>query len=110
MLLLLLRYRRGTAAARRAPSRTARGKHLRPGGRARLESTFFMMEFHISREARERYEFSDTLFSFNGNVVFADMPACRRFAHKMNQVRDAENNPDRAVHAGALFAMGLIDE
>ncbi len=69
-----------------------------------------MMEFHISREARERYEFSDTLFSFNGNVVFADMPACRRFAHKMNQVRAAENNPDRAVHAGALFAMGLIDE
>ena len=28
----------------------------------------------------------------------------------MNQVREAENNPDRAVHAGALFAMGLIDE
>jgi glycosidase len=69
-----------------------------------------MMEFHISREARERYQFSDTLFSFNGNVVFADMPACRRFAHQMNQVREADQNPDLAVHAGALFAMGLIDE
>src|SRR5947207_2393958 len=69
-----------------------------------------MMEFHISREARERYQFSDTLFSFNGNVVFADMPACRRFAHLMNQVREADKNPDLAIHAGALFAMGLIDE
>ncbi len=69
-----------------------------------------MMEFHISREARERYQFSDTLFSFNGNVVFADMPGCRTFAYRMNQVRDTANNPDRAIHAGALFAMGLIDE
>jgi glycosidase len=69
-----------------------------------------MMEFHISRAARERYQFSEALFSFNGNVVFADMPACRRFAHQMNQVRDTANNPDLAVHAGALYAMGLIDE
>ena len=69
-----------------------------------------MMEFHISGEARNRYQFSDTLFSFNGNVVFADMPACRRFAHQMNLVREADKNPDRAVHAGSLFAMGLIDE
>jgi glycosidase len=69
-----------------------------------------MMEFHISREARERYQFTETLFSYDGNVVFADMPACRNFAHKMNQIRDAANNPDEAVHAGSLFAMGLIDE
>jgi hypothetical protein len=38
------------------------------------------------------------------------MPGCRTFAYRMNQVRDAANNPDRAIHAGALFAMGLIDE
>jgi glycosidase len=69
-----------------------------------------MLEFHISRSARERYQFPDTLFSFNGNVVFANMGACRAFAHRMNQVRQADKFPDRAVHAGALFAMGLIDE
>jgi len=69
-----------------------------------------MMEFHISREARERYKFSESLFSYNGNVVFADMPACRAFAYLMNQVREADKNPDQAIHAGALFAMGLIDE
>jgi glycosidase len=69
-----------------------------------------MMEFHISRTARERYRFADSLFSFTGNVVFADLAACRAFAYQMNQVRDAAKFPDRAVHAGQLFAMGLIDE
>ena len=28
----------------------------------------------------------------------------------MNKVRDVEKNPSLAVHAGALYAMGLIDE
>jgi glycosidase len=69
-----------------------------------------MMEFHISRKARERYQFVETLFSYTGNVVFANPAACREFAQRMNQVRDAENHPDRAVHAGKLYAMGLIDE
>ena len=69
-----------------------------------------MMEFHISLNARERYQFAESLFSYAGNVVFADLDACRNFAHRMNQVREVEKFPDRVVHAGALFAMGLIDE
>lgn len=69
-----------------------------------------MMEFHISRQARKRYGFSETLFSFNGNVVLDNMPACREFAHRMNQVRDVQKHPEQAVHAGSLYAMGLIDE
>ena len=69
-----------------------------------------MMEFHISRNVRERYQFAESLFSYNGNVVFANMAACRQFAHRMNLVREVEKHPERAVHAGQLFAMGLIDE
>ena len=69
-----------------------------------------MMEFHISRKARDRYKFADSLFSYTGNVVFANLGACRAFAHQMNQIREVEKYPDRVVHAGALFAMGLIDE
>jgi len=69
-----------------------------------------MMEFHIARKARERYQFAELLFSFTGNVVFADMAACREFAYRMNKVRDVEKHPEQAVHAGKLFAMGLIDE
>ena len=69
-----------------------------------------MFEFHVSRAARVRYGFADTLFSFNGNVVFADLGASREFAHRMNQVRDAEKHPELAANPGALNAMGLIDE
>jgi glycosidase len=69
-----------------------------------------MMEFHISRNARERYQFAESLFSFAGNVVFASMATCRDFALRMNVVRDVEKHPERAVHAGQLYAMGLIDE
>ena len=69
-----------------------------------------MMEFHISRSARERYQCSETLFSYTGNVVFADLSGCRVFAHRMNQVREVEKYPEKVVNAGALFAMGLIDE
>ncbi|MGD0938402.1 MAG: alpha-amylase family glycosyl hydrolase [Terracidiphilus sp.] len=69
-----------------------------------------MMEFHISRKARDRYQFAESLFSYSGNVVFANLAACREFAYKMNTVRDVEKHPERAVHAGQLYAMGLIDE
>ena len=67
-------------------------------------------EFHVSRAARERYGFDDRLFSLTGNVVLADLAASRALAHRMNQVRDAARHPERAVHAGQLHAMGLIDE
>jgi Alpha amylase, catalytic domain len=65
-----------------------------------------MMEFHISREARDRYQVSDALFNFVGNVVFGDLAQCRELAWRMSEARDP-NNP---VQPGALFAMGLIDE
>jgi hypothetical protein len=68
------------------------------------------MEFHITRKARERYRFAESLFSYNGNVILANIGACREFAHRMNQVRDVEKHPEQVVHAGQLFAMGLIDE
>jgi glycosidase len=69
-----------------------------------------LMEFHISRAARDRYHVEQTLFSFTGNVIFADLKASRELAHRMNQVRGTENDPERIVNPGALFAMGLIDE
>ncbi len=75
------------------------------------------MEFHISRAARDRYHADQTLFSYSGNVIFADVKASRELAHRINQVRDAEQaangqpiDPEQAIHPGALFAMGLIDE
>ncbi|GIV66709.1 MAG: hypothetical protein KatS3mg047_1102 [Bellilinea sp.] len=68
------------------------------------------MEFHISRQARDRYQFDESLFSFNGNVIFANFHAARRFAQKMNAHRDLINFPESAVKAGQINALGLEDE
>ncbi|HUB17953.1 MAG TPA: alpha-amylase family glycosyl hydrolase [Acidobacteriaceae bacterium] len=67
-----------------------------------------MMEFHIAREVRDRYQVSDTLFNFVGNVIFADLASCRELAYRMTEVRAASGLDP--IHPGALFAMGLIDE
>jgi glycosidase len=68
------------------------------------------MEFHVSREARDRYQFDETLFALSGNVVFANFHAARVFAQKMNDRRDLLHFPEQTVRAGHVNAMGLIDE
>ncbi|HSJ56473.1 MAG TPA: alpha-amylase family glycosyl hydrolase [Anaerolineae bacterium] len=68
------------------------------------------LEFHISRRARERYDFDQALFGLTGNVVLADFYAVRVFAQKMNEKRDLVRFPEQAVRAGQVNAMGLIDE
>jgi glycosidase len=68
------------------------------------------MEFHISRQARKRYRFEDSLFSFNGNAIFANFHAARSFAQRMNEVREVAANPQLAVRSGQINALGLIDE
>src|ERR1700728_3492230 len=68
-----------------------------------------MMEFHISREARDRYQVSDALFNFAGNVIFGDLASCRELAYRMTEVRAAAGGQE-PVNPGALSAMGLIDE
>jgi hypothetical protein len=67
-----------------------------------------MMEFHIAREVRDRYQVSETLFNFVGNVIFADLTSCRELAYRMTEARTAAGLDP--IHPGALFAMGLIDE
>ena len=68
------------------------------------------MEFHISRAVREAAQVDDLLFSYSGNVVFANVAASRKLAEALNQARGANADPAGAYNAGALFAMGLIDE
>ncbi len=67
-------------------------------------------EFHISRDARDHYQFDVSLFSLTGNVIFANFHAARLFAQQMNEKRDVVNHPERSVQAGELNAMGLVDE
>jgi hypothetical protein len=69
-----------------------------------------MMEFHVSRSARDLYQFDQGMFQFTGNVIFANFHAARVFAQKMNARRDLLRFPEQAVSASDLNAMGLIDE
>ncbi len=69
-----------------------------------------VIEFHVSRQARDRYQFDQSLFSLSGNVVLANFYGARLFAQRMNESRDLVTFPERAVKAGHINAMGLIDE
>ncbi len=72
------------------------------------------MEFHISGAIRKRLDLADLLFSFTGNVVFANVAASRRLVQRLGELSQSEASDIRlapeAMNAGALFAMGLIDE
>lgn len=68
------------------------------------------MEFHVSRKIRTKCNFDKELFSFNGNVIFADFKSVRLFAHKVNKLFDPKTEGSKMIRAGQLNAMGLIDE
>jgi len=71
-----------------------------------------IFEFHVSRKARDKYQFdlSLSLFSTRGPVIFANFYAARQFAQRMNEKRDLIRFPESAVKAGHINAMGLMDE
>src|SRR3954447_10732047 len=77
--------------------------------RARI-SDLATMEFHVARDARDRYRFDDSLYSITGNVILANFHAARVFAQRMNQKRDLVNYPEQSVKASQINAMGLIHE
>ena len=68
------------------------------------------MEFHISRRSREKFDFDETLFAYNGNIIFANFHAARKFAYKLNLQRDLATYPESAAKTSHINAMGLIDE
>ena len=61
-------------------------------------------EFHVSRQARVKYSFDETMFATDGRVILADFSAARLFAEKMSKVRG------KVIPASEINAMGLIDE
>ncbi|HEX8990858.1 MAG TPA: alpha-amylase family glycosyl hydrolase [Anaerolineales bacterium] len=67
----------------------------------------FIFEFHISRHARDRYQFDETLFATDprdGGVVFSNFGAARRFADRIYAVSG------QLFPASELYAIGLMDE
>lgn len=68
------------------------------------------MEFHIARTVREKLDIDGLIFSYTGNVVFGDVAASRKLASRLNDLRGRKADAANTINAGALFAMGLIDE
>jgi glycosidase len=83
---------------------------MRREEKAMQEQSPVTLEFHVSREARDIYGLDEGLFSLDGNVILADFHGARVLAQKMNEKRDLVHFPERAVKAGQINAMGLIDE
>ena len=69
-----------------------------------------LREFHVARAARDRYQFDESLYATDGEVIFANFHAARVFAQGMNQKRDLVNFPEQAVRASQINALGLIHE
>jgi glycosidase len=69
-----------------------------------------VMEFHVSREARDALGIEGPLFRSTGNVILPDFHAARLLARRINERVEAALIPERAVRAGRLNAMALIDE
>ncbi|MBP6068823.1 MAG: alpha-amylase [Anaerolineaceae bacterium] len=67
-----------------------------------------MMEFHVSRASRDKYQFDQVLFSQNGNVIFANFQAARQFAAQINAQK--KTGDKGYVSPGQINALGLIDE
>ncbi|MDR2802975.1 MAG: alpha-amylase [Treponema sp.] len=67
-------------------------------------------EFHICNEARIEHGLDSDLFTLTGNVIFVNFYVVRELAAKLNGKRDLKKHPERAISAGKLNAMGLIDE
>jgi glycosidase len=69
-----------------------------------------VMEFHVSRQAREALGIEGSLFRSTGNLILPDFRTARELARRINERVDAALLPERAVRAGRLNAMALIDE
>ncbi|MDR1257630.1 MAG: alpha-amylase, partial [Spirochaetaceae bacterium] len=82
----------------------------RAHGTAETPETAPVFEFHVSAEVRAEHGLDTELFSLTGNVILAGIRAARELAAKFNARPGQKNYPEKAVSAGSLHAMGLIDE
>ncbi len=63
-------------------------------------------ELHMRREARERYEVADTLFSLHGDLIVSDFRAVQQLVQRLNAAR----SPRERLAVSELLAAGLLHE
>ncbi len=67
-------------------------------------------DFHISKAARQKYDFAQSLFSITGNLVIANFNQARLLSDKINQKRKSGDSSNQLVTPGELNALGLLHE
>jgi len=67
-------------------------------------------DFHITKNAREKYKIEKSLFSITGNLIIADYQQARILSENINSKRREEGNKDEFVTAGEINALGLLHE
>ena len=68
------------------------------------EEFFPARDFHVSRNARKKYNIDKTLFQLSGEVVLHNFSATRNLTQLLNK------NRDQPLYASDLNALGLIHE
>lgn len=67
-------------------------------------------EFHISKKIRDACNFSKSLYSSSGNIIFSDIKQVHIFTQKLNSFLNTQNKNHENVSSGNINALGLIDE
>lgn len=67
-------------------------------------------DLHVAKHARIKYQFDESLFSLQGNVLIANFYQARLLAQKINSKREEEKIFDAYVTPGQLNAAGLLHE
>ena len=67
-----------------------------------------MLEFHLSRPARNTFKFKSLKFSANGKVLFPNHQATRQFTEEVNKQLVAKRGEKKLVQAGQVNALATI--
>ncbi len=68
------------------------------------------LEFHISKQARDKFHFDSSLFETSGNAIIGNFHSARVLAANINKQKDLLSFPETAAKASEIFAIGLMDE
>lgn len=82
---------------------------LRPEARIRISGALDP-ELHISAGKRSAYRLEGRLFSLEGEAIVANLEETRSLVKQLNESRDLLHDPESAIRASDVNAMGLIDE
>jgi glycosidase len=67
-------------------------------------------DFHISKQARIKYDFKGEFYSLNGNLIITSSQNARIISDRINEVRKKEGEYGKLTTAGEVNALGLLHE